>query len=426
MANVVRFSPRLDEPLALEFRPGPSDHNVLLQLLSEGRTAFNGIVFDPIGAQGAQEELRKEANRRLLETVLDPRFMELATPVGFTETRAAKLTWAGAEQHTPENLVGVLGRTKVEYLADFVVELGFSSVLAPSHFIQGPADPFFTVDLRLTEHLRLALDARGAGEVTIQYPLALPSTVFNDEHARTVLIREVRELPIDAVRLRVHPFGNHSGHVALLRYIQSARHLISMELPIIAERTGTVGLALLSFGAVSGLESGITYGDAFNMGALKLQRANVSGFVAPRVYLPELGVFVPKRAAKNMSLHSRLRSLVTCKNSACCHRGEDMIVNSRRHFVFSRMEEVSALNRPPVQQRPLEYLERMLRPATDRLARVLQVEIDDAQLKTKLEHERDKQAGWRATLGELAAQPVLAAPRTPTRRVMRRRQSARG
>ena len=116
---------------------------------------------------------------------------------------------------------------------------------------------------------------------------------------------------------------------------------------------------------------------------------------------------------------TRLRSLIACRSSACCARAEDMLAQSRRHFVFNRMEEVSALNRPPAQQRPVEYLERMLRPATDRMTRVLQIDISDARLKTKLEKEQSKQAGWRFTLGELAAQPILAIPRTPTRRVTR-------
>jgi len=54
------------------------------------------------------------------------------------------------------------------------------------------------------------------------------------------------------------PFGNNSGHVSLFRYIQSCRELVSLDLPIVAERTGTIGLALVAFGAVSGLESGVT------------------------------------------------------------------------------------------------------------------------------------------------------------------------
>jgi hypothetical protein len=422
VTNVVRFVPPLGEPLGLDFRPGPQDQRVLLQLISEGRTSFSGVVLDPTAADGPHKELLEEANRRFLETVLDPRFMELATPLGFTDSRATKLKWAGARQHTLDSLSRSNGRDKVAHLADFVMELGFSSVIAPTHFIQGADDPWFDTDQRLTEELRVALDRRGGREVTIQYALALSGAVFADATQRGQISDALLELPLDAVRMRIHPFGNNSGHVSLFRYIQSSRELVSLGLPIIAERTGNIGLALLAFGAVSGLESGVTFGDKFDIGVLRRARTESGGFVAPRVYLPELGFFVAKAAARQMFKDARLRGLLVCRTSACCARAEDMVSQSRRHFVFSRMEEVTALNRPPAQQRPVEYLEKMLRPATDRMARVLQVEINDAKLKTKFEHEWTKQAGWRFTLGELAAQPILAVPRTPIRRATRQAQ----
>jgi hypothetical protein len=392
--------------------------------MSEGRTSFNGVVLDPVAAEGPHKELLQEVNRRFLETILDPRFMELATPQGFTESRATKLKWAGTKQHTLGNLAGTAGKDKIAQLADFVMEIGFSSVIAPTHFIQGVADPWFATDQRLTEELRLALDRRGGQEVTLQYALALSGAVFADAAERDGIRNALEELPLDAVRLRIHPFGNGSGHVSLLRYIQSSRDLVSLGLPIIAERAGNIGLALLAFGAVSGLESGVTFGDKFDIGVLRRERIQ-SGFVAPRVYLSDLGLFVPKAAARGMFKDHRLRGLLVCHDSACCARAEDMVSQSRRHFVFSRMAEVTALNRPPAQQRPMEYLERMLRPATDRMARVLQLEIHDATLRTKFENEQSKQAGWRFTLGELATQPVLAVPRTPTRRATRLAESRR-
>jgi hypothetical protein len=398
---------------------------VLLQLLSEDRTSFNGVVFDPVAAESAHKELRQELNRRFLETVLDPRFMELATPQGFTESRATKLTWAGKRQHTLTDLAGTAGKDKVAQLADFVMEGGFSSVIAPTHFIQGSSDPWFKTDQRLTEELRLALDRRGGREVTLQYALALPGAVFADAAERGAIRDALQELSFDALRLRIHPFGNDSGHVSLLRYIQSSRDLVSLGIPIIAERTGNIGLALLAFGAVSGLESGITFGDKFDIGALRRPRSPSTGFVAPRVYLSDLGLFVPKGAAQGMFKDHRLRGLLVCHSSACCAHAEDMVAQSRRHFAFSRMAEIAALNRPPAQQRPTEYLERMLRPATDRMARVLQLEIHDTKLRTKFENEQSKQAGWRFTLGELAAQPVVAVPRTPTRRATRQAQHRR-
>ena len=215
MSNIIRFVPPIGEPLGLDFRPGPQDQRVLLQLMSEGRTSFNGVVFDPTAVAGPHKELLQEANRRLLETVVDPKFMELATPLGFTESRATKLKWAGAQQHTLNSVSGTHGKDKVSHLADFVMELGFSSVIAPTHFIQSADDPWFGTDRSLTEQLRIELDRRGGREITIQYALALPGAIFADATERARVRDALDALPLDAVRLRIHPFGNDSGHVSL-------------------------------------------------------------------------------------------------------------------------------------------------------------------------------------------------------------------
>ena len=73
----------LPDPLGLYFRPAYGDHRVLLALLAEGRSALTGIVFEPTW-DSRHEELCAEINRRTLESVLDTRAMELATPGGFT------------------------------------------------------------------------------------------------------------------------------------------------------------------------------------------------------------------------------------------------------------------------------------------------------------------------------------------------------
>jgi len=184
VTNVVRFAPRIGEPLGLDFRPGPQDHRILLQLMSEGRTSFTGVVFDPTAGDGAHKELLQEANRRSLETVLDPRFMELATPLGLPTVARRNSNGRGRDTQL-DSLSRSNGTDKVAHLADFVMELGFSSVIAPTHFIEGAADPWFDTDQRLTEELRVALDRRGGHEGTIQYALAIHGLVFADATQRS-------------------------------------------------------------------------------------------------------------------------------------------------------------------------------------------------------------------------------------------------
>lgn len=96
-----------------------------------------------------------------------------------------------------------------------------------------------------------------------------------------------------------------------------------------------------------------------------------------------------------------------------------MVMNPRRHFAFTRMEEVRMLDRIPPPERPEEYLNAMLRPATDKLGRALQLGLE-AAVRQKLEKERLRLDGWRYTLGEMArTQPPITHSAVPMRRVLR-------
>ena len=212
-------------------------------------------------------------------------------------------------------------------------------------------------------------------------------------------------IELDGLWLRVHPFGAASGHLTLQRFIRSCRELHSLNLPIIIEKAGSIGLALLAFGAVSGIESGVSSGEKFDISRLVRPVSDQKAAFAAhaRVYLPGLGVFLDRAAADMFFANRSFKASYGCHNTACCRRGTpDTISEPRRYFVFTRMEEVGALSQVPQQLRPNQYLETMLRPATDRLGRVVQAELPTA-LQSRLEKERRKLDGWRHTLGELSA-----------------------
>jgi hypothetical protein len=383
---------------------------------------MSGVVFDP-GFMGPQEELRAEVRQRNLWGVLDPRMMELATASGFTERRAG-LPWAGKRPHTTADLSGQAGEGIMDSLAEFVAQEGFSAVLTPTHYLaQGAQDPWFGVDLALTRGLRWKLDMRGCQDVALYYVLALPMTVFHNAAHRTAFKAQLQGVEIDGIWLRVHPFGSGSGHVTVQRYIQGCRDLHGLSLPLVAEKTGSIGLPLLAFGAVGGLESGVSSGEKFDFGRLSRPPKPGSRGFAPqaRVYVPGLGVFLDRDTARAFFDIRTLRANFGC-TAACCRRGaKDTIADPRRHFVYTRMDEVGAIGQVPVQLRPQQYLDTMLRPATDRLGRALQADLADG-IRTRLEKERRKLDGWRHTLGEMSrTQPVITSAATPERRAARRR-----
>ena len=417
MPRLVRPVP---DPLGLYFRPGYADHRVLLALLAGGQSALTGVVFEP-SWDDRQEELRAEIQRRNLESVLDTRAMELATEGGFNKSRA-KLTWAGDRPHRPTDLSGPGGYRMADRIAEYVTDKRFSAVLAPAHYISGPNDPWLQIDEAVTGRLRRTLDTKCQAKVPIFYPLALPGKVFRDPEQRSALKQFLARLPVDAIWLRVHPFGSDSGPNALRGYIEACRDLHDLGVALVAERSGTIGLALMAFGAVGGIENGVTLGEKFD--ANRLIRPTQSGrpFSAhSRVYLPDLGVFLTPAQADEMFQAPRMKTFA-CRDTDCCRDGaQDMVRDPRRHFVIQRMREVGRLSQVAERARVSVYLDEILRPATDRLPRALQAKLGEDILK-RLENERWKLAGWRETLGDLARHlPTMTFSRIPETCATRRR-----
>ncbi len=282
---------------------------------------MTGVVFDPTSIS-AQEELRSEVRQRNLWAILDTRLMELATPNGYTERRST-LPWAGKVPHRPQDLSGAGGQGAAAAIVGFVAKYGFDGILIGHYLQRGAQDVWFAVDLALVRELRRQLDARGLKDVALYYTLALPTSLFHDPTKRAEIKAGLQGIEIDGLWLRVHPFGAASGHVTLQRFIQSCRDLHSLGLPLVVEKAGSIGLALLAFGAVSGIECGVSSGDKFDFGRLNRARDNQKKGFAPhaRVYLPGLGIFLDRETAARFFANRNLKASFGCQNSSCCRRG---------------------------------------------------------------------------------------------------------
>jgi hypothetical protein len=401
MSDQPRLLRPVGAPLGLYLRPARNDHTPLMALMAEGRTDLSGLVLDACMAD-RHEELRTEARQHDLETVLDPRSVDLSTPGGVARAGIADLPWASEPlPQTAATLGGVSGDHLIDELVTYVAEKKFSAVLAPTHYLaDGAAEPWFTVDQRLISTLRAKLDAAGQTHVCIYYPLAMRATVFRNPAQRRALVAALAKLPIDAVWLRVHPFGTTaSGPLALRRYIEGCRDFHALGIPLVAEHTGTIGLALLAFGAVGGIESGITFGERYDVGSLLRPPGNNNPFSpAPRVYIEKIGAFLSRDQANELFENRQMKALFACKISGCCPRGAtDMSADPRRHFILRRMSEVTYYSRPPEPLRAGLYLEEVLRPATDLALRATKV-------APALDTTRRRLEGWRQALGSMHQQ----------------------
>jgi len=362
----------LPDPLSLFFRSGRADHTTIDQVVSEGRGGLSGAVLDPTHVE-FQRDLITNLGERQLRTILDPLALELATPGGLTPPRR-RLEWADS---TPQR-AGEFSAKKVDrsarLIAEFVRKHNFSAVFAPTHFLaKGANDPWFLIDRRLVVGLRRELDIAGATDVPIYYPLAVSTAVFFDTPQRKALKAALSTLEIEAIWFRVSPFGANNGAPSLQNYILACRDFHSLGLPIVAEKTGTNGLALLAFGAVSGLDSLIAVGEQFNF--TRLSRRNKPGqkpfAPRPRVYLQQIGLFLARDEAAELFQNAKFRPYA-CADSDCCQKGfKSTLADPRRHFANCRTEEINRLGAIPPSLRPSGYLQQILRPADEYLQRLV-------------------------------------------------------
>ena len=425
MSNLLRFARPIADSPAVYARPGYVDHRLLCQLLSEGRAGFSGVVFDPTAVE-EQSELLRAINGKNLWSVLDPKALELSTVGGFTGRRKL-LPWAGARPHVLADFEADRGQQLAEKVVEFVLENKYSALLCPTHYLdKGFSDPWLKIDLAMFEAIRGLLDKAGGKDVALYYPLCVPTAMFFDAAQRIALklAFKASRTP-DALWLRVHPFGGGSGHVTLESYIRACRDLQELGVPLVGEKVGALGLALLAFGALGGLDLGVSSGEGFDALRLLKKTAKSKPFAPHRGVLVEaLGLSLDAKSAKAFFENRNLRGQYGCRDTSCCRGGyADTLKEPRRHFVISRLAEIDQIGVAPYQERPQLFLEKVLRPATDKLSRVAQFDIP-APVKKKVQRQQHKMAGWRNTLGEMSRVPLMSPAKVPSNRVERLRGAA--
>lgn len=384
------------EPLGNFIRPGYNDHTVIAQALVDGRGSGSGLVINPVHAE-RQLPLVEHARAAGVETILDSKSLELSSLGGYAMRGIPELPWAAPDgMHSPMMLAGAEGGRLVRELSEYAAKTQVSGVLAPSHFLTGLDSPWWDVDAALTRRLRRNLNELEMTGTLVYYPLMVRATTLLNPAMMDQLIEHVRRLPVDGIWLRLHPFGTtKSGPLVLRRYLQLCRQLHALGIPIVAEHSGSVGVALLAFGAVGGIESGVTFTDTVNLdGVLRPPKPDAKSFSpSPRVYLHQLGAFLEPQSARELFAKRGMKPLHACQDSNCCPRGwVDMVADPRGHFLRQRAREVSQLSAMPASLRPGFYMENFLRPASDRAIRA-------AELEPSLIAVRKRLDSWRRTLG---------------------------
>lgn len=310
MSNVMSFPvPRTirqaPAPLGLYLRAGRNDHRVLRDLIAAGDASCSGLVIDPT-LLGRHAELRSLATQYRLDLVLDPLTQAAATPGGFKQA-VGSLPWSVADRpHTASDFKGADGRRAIDALADFVIEHGFTQVLAPTHLLQSATDPWLDIDVEMARRLQDRLARRSGASIPVIYSLAVPYAVFRDEGQRERLVEVLGTVPASAVWLKIDGLGSTSSGAATRTYIQAAGDFHQLDIPVIADQMGGMpGLALMAFGAVGGIAHGVTMGERFSASSWRRSPRGSRFTPSWRVYVQPISMMLTKEEAEALIGASR-------------------------------------------------------------------------------------------------------------------------
>jgi hypothetical protein len=421
--RLIRFRPvrSAPQPIGLYFRVGRNDQRDLLNLMATGDVGCFGLVLDPTLA-GSQKEIRDRALARRLDVILDPRTQAAAMIGGYTPS-LGKLPWGLGRMHEARDFDGAAGRRLIGGIAQFVVDHGFTQVLAPTHLLREENERWLETDLESTATLRDELNGRGGAAIPVIYPLAISYAMLRNQAQREYLVEELKRAPIDSLWLQVDGFGASSTGAAVRTYLDTATDFHVLGKPIVADRTGgLVGLSLLAFGGVGGLSHGVTIGETFDSAHWRRPRGEKSFGIAHRVYLPQIDMQLSRQEAEALfALGTKARAYFACRDTSCCPRNlADMMENPARHFLYQRMHEVAGLSHVPDALKPAQFVEQHLRSATDRLVAAASLPFRDPDFAKRVSLHRRRLDMMRVILGKLALNSTeLSVARLPKTRAAR-------
>ena len=356
-------------PIAHLVRVGYSGYRQLETLSEQGRFEPRQLVIEA-GNYEAQRDLVSSVWSAGAEIVLDPTIAELSV-IGRYSGACRDLPWANRERPLgPDDLRGDAGKTVARQIADFSVSRKVDVVLAPTHLLTGARDEWLALDRRICEELRIALDSQGGRQIEIDYPLIITYEMLRDEASRRALVQALGELPFVNLWVRVAGFGADASAVGVRRFIMALSEFHLLGKPVIADCVGGLAaLAVVSFGAASGVAHGIAEKERFDASKWNMVPKKGGGGQSGRLYLPGLDRHFKLREARSIIEARGGRRLLACSDRDCCPLGlEDMEKDPKAHFLTQRTKQVRDIERVVDFRRSTQFLDFHLASA-DRTAR---------------------------------------------------------
>jgi len=420
---IESVSPRSLRPvpdqLGLYFRAGYNDHRDLAAAIASGKRKFLGIVFEAHRVE-RHRELIDSAEKAKLECILDPCTQPSAT-LGGHSVRLATLDWCSDRPHHRKDFQGQALKKKVDQIASFAIENGFTQVMAPTHYLSRGSDLWHQIDIEATHRLRHALDSAQRRDIGIIYPLTMPYAVLRQEDERLQLLEGLDDLPINSLWVRIDPFGSDSTGTAVRNFVDASSDFHRLGVPVIGDQIGgLVGLSLLATSAVGGLSSGVTLKERFDAANWRRPKSGNGFMPSHRVYFPSLDLYFDVgRSRRIFDGSDRLKGYFGCADPSCCPRGViDMLENPGSHFLTQRMRQVDGLAAIPESLRARRFLEQFVRPTADAVVRFASSRSLNEEEKLRMERQRKRLDLLRVALedliGSMGQRTVSAQPVTRT------------
>ncbi len=395
-------------PLGLYLRVGYNDHREIAAAIVSGRTQFSGVVVDAHRID-RHRELLDLVEKAGLECILDPCTQASAMPGGYSDA-LGELPWGAGHRHRPADFEASRLLPVVTSIAQFAVQHRLTEVISPTHYLAAANDPWLKIDIAATRAMRTQLDRSGGKGIGLIYLLTITYAMLRDESVVSELVDKLQGVPIDALWLRIDPFGDHSTGAAVRHFLDGSSEFHRIGAPIVADQVGgLVGLALTSTSAVAGISHGVTLRERFGGSAWK-NPSDGKGFMLPhRVYLPSLDIYLDTREARRIFDSSlTLKSHFACSDPRCCPRGAiDMLESPGLHFLNQRMNQLAALSQVPESLRPQEFLVRYVRPTADAAVRFGQSKSLGDALRERIGRQRKRLDLLRVALEDLIGSPRL-------------------
>jgi len=401
MSNVVYLH---GQPVPVTRFLRVSEHRRLEQLLEADKLPYGRFVVEA-GWFSSQKDLVKALKQRGHELVLDTNVAELSAIAKFPG-QAKNAPWANREGILTEAQLKPGSNTSIIVnIAHFAVANGFARVHSPTHFISGPTDSWFNIDLENCLALRRSLDAEGGKSIAVDFPLMIPNSALNDNSLRREIIAGLRSLPIDSVWARISGFGSGATPASLRKYISSVQEFHTLGLPIVADGVGALSaLAIIAFGAASGLSYGVAAKERFDASLWnKPPKINSGGGGRAYSYLlPGIDSLLRREEADAIVNAPGGRRLISCEDRSCCPHGyEDTAKDPKGHFLRQRAFSCDAVSAVPEPVRAQHFLDKDLAQADRKARQISKLKLSDEKLVAKLVENAKRLDRMREVLGSL-------------------------